>query len=220
MSTPPRWSRVARSDEMKGPGPHAASADGIDLVVLRTKDGLKAFEGRCPHQGALLGEGELDGDALVCRNHRWRFSIDGGKREGGPQCLRACPVREHEGEIQADVRDLAEQKAADDRPHRKVRDLPGPRPLPIVGNAFMVDPKRLHLQLEEWGREFGTPYRYKFGPRDVVVFSDLDALQPVLRARPEGLRVRILRSKLDIGSRRPLIHTRRGIGYALAEGEA
>lgn len=30
----------------------------------------------------------------------------------------------------------------------------------------------------------------------------------------------ILRSKLDIGSRRPLIHTRRGIGYSLAEGEA
>ncbi len=29
----------------------------------------------------------------------------------------------------------------------------------------------------------------------------------------------IIRGKLDVGSRRPLIHTRRGIGYALAEEE-
>jgi nitrite reductase/ring-hydroxylating ferredoxin subunit len=86
--------RVANLDELRGDGPHALSADGFDIVVVRTPAGLRAFEGRCPHQGALLGEGELDGDTLDCRNHRWRFSVDSGQREGGPQCLASCPVAE------------------------------------------------------------------------------------------------------------------------------
>src|SRR5271154_1577027 len=47
--------RVANLDELKGAGPFAVSANGIDVVVVRTRSGLRAFEGRCPHQGALPG---------------------------------------------------------------------------------------------------------------------------------------------------------------------
>jgi len=39
---------------------------------LRLDGRLLAFQGRCPHQGALLGEGELVEGHLVCRNHGWR----------------------------------------------------------------------------------------------------------------------------------------------------
>jgi hypothetical protein len=56
--------RVANLEDLHGDGPHALSAGGFDVVVVRTPAGLRAFEGRCPHQGALLGEGELDGDKL------------------------------------------------------------------------------------------------------------------------------------------------------------
>ena len=45
---------MVRLDELHGDGPHALSADGFDIVVVRTPAGLRAFEGRCPHQGALL----------------------------------------------------------------------------------------------------------------------------------------------------------------------
>jgi phenylpropionate dioxygenase-like ring-hydroxylating dioxygenase large terminal subunit len=54
--------RVANLDELHGDGPHALSADEFDVVVVRTPAGVRAFEGRCPHQGALLGEGELDAE--------------------------------------------------------------------------------------------------------------------------------------------------------------
>ena len=99
--------RVANLDELHGDGPHALSASGFDVVAVRTPAGVRAFEGRCPHQGALLGEGELDGDKLVCRNHRWRFSVDSGQREGGPQCLASCPVVERERAIFVDVSGLS-----------------------------------------------------------------------------------------------------------------
>jgi hypothetical protein len=35
--------RVANLDELKGVGPFAASANGIDVVVVRTRSGLRAF---------------------------------------------------------------------------------------------------------------------------------------------------------------------------------
>jgi nitrite reductase/ring-hydroxylating ferredoxin subunit len=79
------------------------SAGGIDLVVVRTSTGLRAFEGRCPHQGALLGEGELDGGPLVCGNHGWRFDVESGRRDGGPERLAACPVIERDGAVLVDV---------------------------------------------------------------------------------------------------------------------
>ena len=55
------WTALAPLADLRGDGPFALSADGVDLVVLRTAQGLRAWQGRCPHQGALLGEGELDG---------------------------------------------------------------------------------------------------------------------------------------------------------------
>src|SRR2546423_13333987 len=118
--------RVARTDELRGDGPHAVSAGGVDLVLVRGRRGLRAFEGRCPHQGALLGEGELDGDMLECRNHRWRFDADTGARRGGPQCLAACPVVERAGEILVDTSGLV--RAGTRAPGRStIRDLPSPR---------------------------------------------------------------------------------------------
>lgn len=33
---------------------------------------------------------------------------------------------------------------------RTLRDLPGPRGLPFVGNALQLDTQRIHLILEDW----------------------------------------------------------------------
>ena len=176
--------RVANLDELRDDGPHALSADGIDVVVVRTPAGVRAFEGRCPHQGALLGEGELDGDKLVCRNHRWRFSVDSGQREGGPQCLAACPVVERERAIFVDVSELAHGPGRIVAT-RTLDDLPGPRGLPFLGNFHQLDLTKLHLVLERWAAEYGSVYLFKLGSARAVVLSDPKWCDQVLRARPE-----------------------------------
>ncbi|MCB9570460.1 MAG: cytochrome P450 [Kofleriaceae bacterium] len=181
-----RWSRLASTDEVAGDGPFAAAADGGDVVIVRAGGALRVFEGLCPHQGALLGEGELDGGALVCRNHRWRFDAATGQRDGGPQCLRACPVEERDGAVWADLSALARVEAAP--PRRRLADLPGPRGLPLLGNALQIDLDRLHLQLEAWAREYGPLYRLKLGSRDMVVTTDTALIEQTLRERPEAFR--------------------------------
>src|SRR5580704_3491247 len=176
--------RVANLEELHGDGPHALSAMGFDVVVVRTPAALRAFEGRCPHQGALLGEGELDGDKLVCRNHRWRFSVDSGQREGGPQCLASCPIVERERAIFVDVSGLSRGPGRIVA-KRALDDLPGPRGLPLLGNIHQLDLTKLHLILERWAAQYGPVYLFKMGSARVVALSDPKWCDQVLRARPE-----------------------------------
>ena len=71
---------------------------------------------------------------------------------------------------------------------RDADELPGPRGLPILGNLLQIESHRLHLQLEDWCREFGPYYKIRLGPRRVVVVGDHEAVAAILRDRPEGFR--------------------------------
>ena len=68
----------------------------------------------------------------------------------------------------------------------KIRDLPGPRGLPILGNSLEIDPSRLHLIAEEWSRKYGDYFRVRLGGRELFVVKNLEAIGQVLRDRPEG----------------------------------
>ena len=46
---------------------------------------------------------------------------------------------------------------------RTLSDLPSPRGLPLLGNAFQLDLPRLHLVLEEWAEKFGSVFTIWFG---------------------------------------------------------
>jgi len=181
------FKRVANVAELVGSGPFALSVDGVDLAVVHTQDGWRAFEGRCPHLGALLGEGEIEDGHLVCRNHRWRFDIASGQRTGGPECLVSCPIAERNGALFADVSGL--KRGADKNfATRKLHELPGPRALPFVGNLHQLDPKSVHLVLERWAAHYGSVYTFKMGRSRVVAVSDPRLIDHVLRDRPEAFR--------------------------------
>ncbi|MBV8795091.1 MAG: cytochrome P450 [Hyphomicrobiales bacterium] len=176
--------RAANARDLIGAGPFALSAHGVDVALVRTGAGWRAFQGRCPHQGALLGEGEIDGDKLVCRNHRWRFSLDSGRRDGGPECLASCPVAERDGAIFIDVSALKDASRAT-AGARSLDELPGPTPLPLLGNAHQIDISKAHLILEGWARQYGPTFKFYRGRTRVVVTSDATMINEALSARPD-----------------------------------
>ena len=58
--------------------PTHALVEGVDLVLVRRGDAARVLYGRCPHRGALLADGRVEGDDLVCGVHNWDFRVDTG----------------------------------------------------------------------------------------------------------------------------------------------
>lgn len=69
---------------------------------------------------------------------------------------------------------------------RRYDDLPGPKGVPVFGNAFQIETTRAHLIFEQWARHYGPYYKLQLGPRKIVVVSDHKAVAAALRDRPEG----------------------------------
>ena len=74
------------------------------------------------------------------------------------------------------------------RATRTIADLPGPRGLPGAGNALQLPNTRLHLALERWARRHGPVFRFTIGSRPIVAFAEPDAINAILRERPDGYR--------------------------------
>jgi len=70
--------KVATWSEVPERTPVGAAVDGIDLVVIRRGDEHSVLYGRCLHRGALLSDGHIAGDDLLCGLHGWDYRIDTG----------------------------------------------------------------------------------------------------------------------------------------------
>ena len=71
---------------------------------------------------------------------------------------------------------------------RRMRDLPGPAPWPVVGNALQVRLNRMHQDLERWARQHGPLFQVRLGGFHVMVVSDSELIGSLLRRRPEAFR--------------------------------
>lgn len=58
---------------------YALIAD-VDLVVVRLKDEdqVSVLYGRCAHRGALMADGHVEGDNLICGVHNWDYNLKSG----------------------------------------------------------------------------------------------------------------------------------------------
>ena len=73
-------------------------------------------------------------------------------------------------------------------PRRRIQNLPGPRGIPFFGNALQVSVSRIHLDLEQWARQYGPLYKLKLANRRVLVVADHELFGAVMKDRPLGFR--------------------------------
>lgn len=69
---------------------------------------------------------------------------------------------------------------------RQVADLPGPKGLPVLGNALQIKRHILHQTLEQWSKQFGDYYCVTIGARKLLIVADHQAFAKILRDRPDG----------------------------------
>ena len=73
-------------------------------------------------------------------------------------------------------------------PMRRIEDLPGPRGIPFFGNALQVSVSRIHLDMEQWTRQYGPLFKLRLAKRQVLVVADHELFGAVMKDRPHGFR--------------------------------
>jgi 3-phenylpropionate/trans-cinnamate dioxygenase ferredoxin component len=76
--------------------------DGQQIVVFNLAGGLFAIADVCSHDDGPVGDGDLEGEEVICPRHGARFDLRTGKALALPAVvdIPAYPVRVREGQIE------------------------------------------------------------------------------------------------------------------------
>lgn len=79
--------------------------DGKSVVVLNSKGNYYAIGDVCSHDGGPIGDGEIEGDEIICPRHGARFCLKNGKVTHLPatEDIPWYPVRVTNGMIEIGV---------------------------------------------------------------------------------------------------------------------
>ena len=77
-SLPQGKTQVATWSQLQDREPAYALVAGVDLVVVRYDDQVSVLYGRCLHRGALLADGSVRGEDLICGVHSWDYRLESG----------------------------------------------------------------------------------------------------------------------------------------------
>ncbi|MBF8150594.1 Rieske 2Fe-2S domain-containing protein [Winogradskyella sp. F6397] len=72
---------IAQVSQLENKQPEHALVNGLDLVIVKFDDAISVLYGRCLHRGALMSDGHVDGDNLICGVHGWDYRVDSGVSE-------------------------------------------------------------------------------------------------------------------------------------------
>ncbi len=108
------WSKLA--DRM----PAYALVANVDLVVIRHDARISVLYGRCLHRGALLADGFVDGDNLICGVHNWDYRIDTGISEyNNAEVLAKFNACVENGKVLVDQDEIAGWEKTHPQPYRR-----------------------------------------------------------------------------------------------------
>ena len=70
--------RIATWSEVPDREPVGTVVSNVDLVIVRFDDNHSVLYGRCLHRGALMSDGSIVGDNIVCGLHGWDYVFHTG----------------------------------------------------------------------------------------------------------------------------------------------
>jgi len=99
---------IAHWDGLQDRTPTSALVAGIDLVIVRFDDAVSVLYGRCAHRGALMADGHVDGDNLICGVHGWDYRVDTGVSEyNHSETLPKFNAWVEDGQVYVDADEIA-----------------------------------------------------------------------------------------------------------------
>jgi len=81
----------------------AVKLNGVELAVFKLEGRLYALQNACPHEGAALADGTIEGSEVVCPGHGYRFNLRTGACSTTPDlCARAYKVALRHSRLELD----------------------------------------------------------------------------------------------------------------------
>ncbi|MFQ6614586.1 MAG: glutamate synthase-related protein, partial [Fidelibacterota bacterium] len=97
--------------------PQHALVGDVDLVIIRDQDQFHVLYGRCLHRGALLSDGTIQGQNLVCGLHFWDYRLDSGVSEyNNQERLKKFHALVKDGALWIDPAEIEEWAIANPQP--------------------------------------------------------------------------------------------------------
>ncbi len=112
--------QVAVFDELEPLVPTRAAIAGVDLVIVRweTSQGVSVLYGRCLHRGALLSDGCIKGDNLICGLHDWDYRYRSGiSQYHNDERLERFSSWIEDGAVFVDAEEVAEWASTNPQPY-------------------------------------------------------------------------------------------------------
>jgi glutamate synthase domain-containing protein 2 len=92
----------------------------VDLVVIRHDDEVSVLYGRCHHRGALLGDGHIAGENLICGVHGWDYRYSSGISEyNNDERLARFSAWIEDDEVRVDVDEIAAWERENPQPYQR-----------------------------------------------------------------------------------------------------
>ena len=72
---------LCKLSELEDRQPRHALIRDLDLVVISYETQVSVLYGRCLHRGALMADGHIEGENIICGVHGWDYRYDTGVSE-------------------------------------------------------------------------------------------------------------------------------------------
>jgi len=100
--------------------PAYALVEGVDLVVIRFDEEIRVLYGRCQHRGALMADGFVEGNNIICGLHRWDYRLDNGVSEyNNGEALQKFDAWLEDGKVFVDADQVAAWRREHPQPYRR-----------------------------------------------------------------------------------------------------
>jgi len=90
--------KVCKTTDIPMGGGKSLEVNGKTVAVFNVDGNFYALNDTCAHRGGPLGEGELDGNTVICPWHGWRYDVTTGANELVP----AMPQEKYQVKIDGD----------------------------------------------------------------------------------------------------------------------
>ena len=111
---------VATYSELPDRDPQYALVGEVDLVVVRFDEDVSVFYGRCLHRGALMSDGFVRGNDLICGVHNWDYRLDSGvSAYANDEKLPKFSSWVEDGKVLVDEEEIATWAKANPQPYNR-----------------------------------------------------------------------------------------------------